>query len=311
MTPSLFADTAARNEFELSRTEQGRERIRRHHRTFITKTDLQWLRRQGIEILRVPVGHWTLGGDDRYVEATERLDWLMDTSLSLGFKVLLDLHAAPGAQNRAEHSGSGNTVPDEYSTEWLNNQFAQDTTIGTLVRLAKRYRHLPHVWGIELLNEPAVDLTGLKLAWFYRRAYRAVSGVARPGTHIVFSDGYAPLRLTNCFWLMAQRDFPVVLDVHVYQVFGVRNRKMTFAQHLRALTWTRRFLRFLRWQQPVIVGEWSVMLPTATSPEQTRRYAIAQQQAFAGSLAHFFWSYKTEPAGRWNYRDQAEKELLQ
>lgn len=311
MTPSLFAGTTARNEFELSKTEQGRERIRRHHRTFVTKKDLIWLRKQGIEILRVPVGHWTLGGDDRYVDAQKRLDWLMRTSLSLGLQVLLDLHAAPGAQNRAEHSGSGNTMSDVYSTKWLNDSPAQDKTIASLVTLAQRYRHFPHVWGIELLNEPAVDTTGLKLAWFYRRAYREVTKVTRPGTRIVFSDGYAPLRLTNCLWLMKRRDFPVVLDMHVYQVFGRRNKAKTFEQHLRRLAWTRRFLRFLRLQQPVIVGEWSAMLPNATSPEQTKRYIDAQRRAFDGSQAEFFWSYRTESEGRWNYRDQAEKELLQ
>jgi glucan 1,3-beta-glucosidase len=311
MTPSLFAGIPARNEFELSRTNEGRERIRNHHKKFITKRDLMWLKRQGVEILRVPVGYWTLGGDERYVDATTRLDWLMDTSLSLGMQVLLDLHAAPGAQNRAEHSGSGNTVSDNHSTKWLNDDVAQTQTIESLVKLAKRYQHCPHVWGIELLNEPAVDLTGLKLAMFYRRAYRAVTKVARPGTRIVFSDGYAPLRLTNCLWLMTKRQFPAVLDTHVYQVFGTRNKTKTFQQHLSMLVWTRRFLRFLRLQQPVIVGEWSVMLPMKTSPAQTRRYAQAQLDAFTPSEAQFFWNYKTEAEGRWNYRDQAQKELLQ
>lgn len=311
MTPSLFAGTTARNEFELSQTKQGRRRIRRHHATFVTKRDLLWLKQQGIEILRVPVGHWTLGGDERYVEATKRLDWLMETSLSLGFEVLLDLHAAPGAQNRSEHSGSGNTLSDKDSTKWLNNSAAKAHTIEVLQKLAARYRHMPHVWGIELLNEPAVDLLGLKLAWFYRRAYQAVTAAARPGTRVVFSDGYAPLRLTNCFWLMTKRQYPVVLDAHIYQVFGSRNQQKTFEQHIGLLTWTRRFLGFLRLQQPIIVGEWSAMLPIKTTPEMTRRYIQAQQQAFSGCWAQFFWNYKTESEGRWNYRDQAEKELLQ
>lgn len=311
MTPSLFAGTKARNEFELSQSKQGRERIKKHHRSFIAKQDLVWLKQQGVEILRVPIGHWTLGGDGRYVDATERLDWLMDTSLSLGFKVLLDLHAAPGAQNRAEHSGSGNTMINEHSTSWLNDKFAQQETIELLKRVALRYHDSPNLWGIQLLNEPAVDLTGLKLARFYRRAYRAVTKDAKPGTHIVFSDGYAPLRLTNCFWLRAKRGFPVVLDVHIYQVFGKRNKRKTFEQHMRRLRWTRLFLGFLRMQQPVIIGEWSAMLPIATSADKTKRYIDAQRRTFDGSLAQFFWNYKTESDGRWNYRDQAEKELVQ
>lgn len=311
MTPSLFAGTSARNEFELSMTEQGRARIRAHHTSFITKRDLIWLVEQGIEIIRVPIGHWTLGGDERYVSAEKRLDWLMETSLSLGLKVLLDLHAAPGAQNRAEHSGSGNTLSDKNSIKWLNDTVAQQRTIESLVAVAERYRHLPNVWGIELLNEPAVDISGLKLAWFYRRAYKAMIKAARPGTRIVFSDGYAPLRLTNCFWLMKKREFPVVLDVHIYQVFGDNNKNKRFEQHTAQLKWTKWFLRFLRLQQPVIVGEWSAMLPLKASHDMTKQYIKAQLRSFTGSQAQFFWNYKTESEGRWNYRDLAEKELLQ
>ena len=311
ITPSLFDGLDARNEFELSRTPEGRRRIRAHHQTFITKRDLTWLQRRGITILRVPVGHWILGGDTRYVEAIDRLDWLMETTASLGLQVLLDLHAAPGAQNRSEHSGSGNTLSDKTSTKWLNNKISQQQTIEVLVQLAERYKDAPNVWGIELLNEPAVDFLGLKLARFYRRAYRAITQVARPGTRIVFSDGYAPLRLTNCLGLMSRREFPAVMDTHVYQVFGRRNKNRSFERHLRLIRLTATFLRIIRLPQPIIVGEWSAMLPIRTTPDQTRRYAATQTQAFNLAEAHFFWNYKTESDGRWNYRDQAEKGLLQ
>lgn len=311
MTPSLFKGTTARNEFELSMTKQGRERIKRHHESFISDTDLTWLHEQGVDILRVPIGYWIFGDDERYVAAIERLDWLVETSLSYGFKLLLDLHAAPGAQNRAAHSGSGNTMSDSHSTKWLNNIPNQTKTIDVLVRIAERYKDYPHIWGIELLNEPAVDLLGLKLARFYRRAYRAATKVARPGTNIVFSDGYAPLRLTNCFWLIKKREYPVVMDLHIYQVFGRANKGKQFKQHMRRLRFVGMFLRFVRLQQPIIIGEWSAMLPVKTTPDETRQYARGQRNAFSPALAQFYWSYKTESEGRWNYRDQAEKELLQ
>jgi glucan 1,3-beta-glucosidase len=306
ITPSLFEGTAAQNEFELSKSKQGRERIARHHRTFITKRDLVWMKRQGIEILRVPVGYWVLGGDTRYVAAVERLDWLMDTSLSLGLKVLLDLHAAPGAQNQAAHSGSGNSGSNKHSTKWLNNTFAQIATIECLKALVQRYKDYPNLWGLELLNEPSVDRFGLKLAWFYRRAYQAVTEVASPGLHIVFSDAYAPLRLTNCFWLRAKREFPVVMDLHVYQVFGEHNKQLSFNQHVKRTTWTRLLLRVLRLMQPVMVGEWSAMLPTRLSAEDTTAYVKAQLKAFDSTMAQFYWTYKGESPGRWNYRHMVE-----
>lgn len=311
ITPSLFRGLNARNEFELSQTQEGRARIARHHLEFITEKDLLWVKGQGIEILRVPVGHWVFGDDRRYVGGLKRLDWLMQTSLSLGLKVLLDLHAAPGAQNRAEHSGSGNTVSDKYSTKWLNDFMRQTETVEVLVELAKRYGDSPALWGIELLNEPSVDLTGLRLARFYRRAYKEVIKHVRPGTRIVFSDGYAPLRLTNALGIMAKKEYPAVLDTHIYQVFGSASQRRTFNEHVKRLRLIRWFLGFLKMPQEVIVGEWSAMLPLKTSHEETQRYVDAQLAAFEGCEAQFYWTYKTEGDGRWNYRDQAEKELIQ
>ena len=311
MTPSLFKGTSARNEFELSKTEQGRGRIKQHHKTFITEDDLQWLKSQGIQILRVPIGYWVFGDDKRYVGAIEQLDWLVDTSLSYGFKLLLDLHAAPGAQNNAAHSGSGNTNRNIHSTKWLNDFAAQDKTIVTLEKLARRYRHSPNIWGIELLNEPIIDRFGLKLARFHRRAYKRLITVARPGTHIVFSDAYAPLLTTNTFWLRANKKFPVIMDCHIYQVFGAKNAKMTFNQHVKRTTLTKYFLKLLRFQQPIIIGEWSAMLPSGVGPSQTHEYVRRQLDAFSTTKAQFYWSYKTEADGRWNYREIKEKDLLQ
>jgi glucan 1,3-beta-glucosidase len=151
----------------------------------------------------------------------------------------------------------------------------------------------------------------MKLARFYRRAYRAITQVARPGTRIVYSDGYAPLRLTNCFWLMIKPDFPVILDTHVYQLFGAKDKNRTYEQHLRRLRWVAFLLKFLRLQQPVMVGEWSAMLPIKTNHEQTTAYVQTQQMAFSSSVAQCYWTYKTEADGRWNYRDLAKKELVQ
>lgn len=311
MTPSLFRGIQASNEFELSKTKEGRARIRKHHRAFVTEKDLKWLKEQGIDILRVPVGYWVFGDDKRYVPAVDRLDWLVATSLSYGLKVLLDLHAAPEAQNRAAHSGSGNTIQNDHSTKWLNNTSAQEKTIEVLCRLAERYRDSPNVWGIELLNEPSVDLIGYKLRCFYRNAYSQVIKVARPGTRILFSDAYAPLRINNCLWRVRKKEFPAIMDCHIYQVFGPRSKKRTFNQSIKRLNRIRKFLLFLRCWQPVLIGEWSAMLPFSTTPEQTRHYIDAQRSAFMEQEAWFFWNYKTEAPGRWNYRDLTAKEVVQ
>lgn len=303
MTPSLFAGTTASNEYELVKNQKGKLRLRRHHDSFITEADLDWLKAHDIRVVRVPFGYWVFGDQPPYIGAIDRLDWLVQAAGKKGIEVLLDLHGAPGAQNAYAHSGSGNRPRDQ---RWLDDMQAQQRTIDVLVRIAERYRTAQNVWGIQLLNEPDPGRTGLKLARFYRRAYRAVSKVARPGTRIVFSDGYAPLLLVNALGLIGRRSHPAVMDCHFYQCFSTADKRRTFDDQLRKLRRSQRLIRFLALFQPIIVGEWSAMLPYAVGSEKTWRYWRGQEVAYDKADALFYWNYKTEPAGRWNFRAMVE-----
>lgn len=300
MTPSLYKDQDATNEYELSQLPEGRRRLESHHASFIEEGDLRWLKEQGVQIVRVPFGHWIFGDRPPYIGAIERLDWLVRTAARVGLLVLLDLHGAPGAQNSYEHSGSGNRSHDK---RWLDNTEAQTDTIDVLVRIAQRYKAADNVWGIQILNEPHPGLFGLKLARFYRRAYRAVTEVARPGTHIVFSDGYAPLLLTNALGLIRKKNYPAVMDIHFYQCFTASDKRRSFDGQLRKTKRNGALLVFLQLFQPMIVGEWSATLPYSVGKKETRLYREAQENNYSKSLAIFYWNYKTEQLGRWNFRN--------
>lgn len=303
ITPSLFVDTGARNEYQLSQTSEGAARLRHHYEEFIKEEDIAWLAKNDIELLRVPIGHWIFGDASPYIGALERLDWLVQTAKKYDIQLLLCLHGAPGAQNAAEHSGSGNQPHD---VAWLKNKSAQKQTIEVLCRIADRYRKDTNIWGIELLNEPVIDRWGLRLAQFHRRAYRQVIQSTRPGTRVVFSDAFHPWLTTNTFWLTRRKDFPVVLDRHLYYCFGRGAKRRTFAGQLKAVTRHTRMLRLLRWMQPVIIGEWSGMLPYKASSEHTQEFISHQQKAYERAVTTCYWTYKTEAPGRWNYRWMAE-----
>jgi len=172
MTPSLFKGTSAKNEYELSKLKKGRERIKKHHETFITEADIAWLSAQRVQLLRVPVGYWTFGDAKPYVETIAQLDWLetiaqldwlVEMAGKYNLKVLIDLHAAPEAQNSQAHSGSGN---QKKGKAWLKNKQAKQQTIDCLVRIAEHFKESPEVWGIELLNEPRRDFSALRLIHF-------------------------------------------------------------------------------------------------------------------------------------------------
>lgn len=306
MTPSLFRGTSASNEYELSRSKAGKQRIKNHHKRFITEADIAWLAQQKIELVRVPVGYWLFGDAEPYVGTIQYLEWLVETTEKYDIKVLIDLHAAPGAQNNQAHSGSGNR---SRSKTWLKNKQAQNQTIDTLVRIAVHFKASANVWGIELLNEPRRDVSALRLIHFYRRAYKALTAVARPGTYIVFSDAFSPHLLTNTFAFQKHKDFPVAIDTHLYYCFGKRSKRRSIKGQLRLVGFSKWLVKILGLMQPVLVGEWSAMLPYKANPTQTQKFTRAQRAAYLPALAICYWSYKTEKPGRWNYRWMVENGL--
>lgn len=303
MTPELFEGLDATNEYELSQTEGDRARIARHRKEFITEADIKWLSQHSVRLLRVPIGYWAITDTDDYVDARENLDWLVKITKKYNLQLLLDLHGAPGAQNTRDHSGSGN-IPHR---KWLRNKQAQQETIGVLCDLARRYRDEPHIWGIELLNEPDPGIFGLRLAWWYRRAYRELVNMARPGTHIIFSDGYRPWLLSNTFGLIKNPQYPVVMDMHLYQCFGLFKRVKAMKYQLHITKWRRIYVKFFSLAQPVMVGEWSASLPFSTNRSDTNRFIQAQLHSFDDTAAQCFWNYKLSGSGRWSFRTMVER----
>ena len=309
MTPSVFYKSTAVNEYELSKTIAGQRAIKRHQDTFISEADFKWLQAHGVMTVRIPVGYWLFGDEAPYVDSVDRLDWAVDMAEKYNLQVLIDLHAAPGAQNAADHSGSGHPgLP-----VWLNDPSKQERTILALERLATRYYHRPAVWGIELLNEPLADRFGFRLIRFYRQAYKRLRKIARPGLYIVFSDGFKPLLLTGA--LRRDKKLPIAMDCHLYQCFSEDDKARTFTQHLKKVRRKRLLIRFLQLWQPVIVGEWSGVLPwtllkdlSKQEQEQVRNsFTDHQLKAFENAQRHFYWNYKTEKKSAWNFRSVVEQ----
>lgn len=297
MTAYLFEGLEAHNEYELVQTEKGKRRLKRHHATFITEDDFKWLSDHAIELVRLPVGHWIFGDKPPYIGAIKRLDWAFEMADKYQIRILLDLHGAPGAQNAADHSGSGRPgLPS-----WLDDRQKQESTIQVLEKLTARYKDAKQLWGIELVNEPLADRTGLKLAWFYRRAYKRVIRIAQPGIKIIFSDGFKPKLLAGAL-LFAKKAYPALMDCHFYQCFGDENSGLNFEDHLKKTMRMGWFARFLGFVQPIVVGEWSTILPFHLTPEQTREYWAAQERAYRSCDALIYWNYKTSAPSNWNFR---------
>jgi glucan 1,3-beta-glucosidase len=304
LTESLFVGTDAWNEYDFMRTSGAKAKIERHRKTFITEEDFEWLQLHGVNSVRIPVGYWLFEAQDGYTPTVQYLDWAMEMAEKYGLKVLIDLHAAPGGQNRGDHSGKGG------DPEWFDDE-NRAKTIEIFKKIAKRYRDSPALWGIELLNEPESRGQYLTLLKFYRLAYAELCGILHPGTYVVFHDGFRPLLFTGAIW--ARKSHPVVMDVHRYAFSIGKFRRMD--RYVRYLHWQRRILvRILQLWQPVIVGEWSAVLPQELfdkAPQSNHKAMLtanvaSQQKAYKAAKGWMYWNYKAEGRGMWHFRSLIE-----
>jgi len=304
MTPSLFEGTDAEDEYSLMQTSKGLSRIKKHRDTYMTEEDWRWLAEHNIAHIRLPVGYWALENDTPFINTKKHLDWAFRMAEKYGISILLDLHALKGSQNGTVHSGKIGTV------DWRS--YEQDT-LDTLQELATRYRDSKALWGLEIINEPKVIGNYIALIRYYRDAYKILRRILNPGTYTVFQDGFLPLLFSGVLW--ARKNHPVMMDTHFYllptQLFSKLSPK-AYDRLRHAVYATVLFLT--TWRQPVIVGEWSSVLPQAmfNRAPVDEHYAMLgatierQRLMYRRARGRFYWSYKTEGLGMYNYRSLVE-----
>jgi glucan 1,3-beta-glucosidase len=308
MTPSLFKGTDAEDEYSLMRTKVGAGRIEKHRQSFIVEKDWQWLKAHNIKYVRLPVGYWALHNDTPYTNVATYLDWAFVMAKKYDIKILLDLHALKGSQNGTIHSGKIGPV------QW--RRYEQDT-LTTLKELALRYRDSSALWGIEIINEPKVLGNYIALVRYYRDAYKMLREVLKPGTYTVFQDGFVPLLFSGTLW--ARKNHPVIMDTHFYLAAPRLLSKLSPKAHdrVRQVLFGGALL-LTAWRQPVIVGEWSSILPQPmfNRTPQDQHYALLaatiqrQRRIYKRALGRFYWNYKTEGEGMYNYRSLVETNTI-
>lgn len=288
ITPSLFQDTEAKDEYSLSILgKKYQKRIRQHHQSFITEEDIRWINYHNLKLLRVPVGYWIFGNEEPYTESIERLDWLFTMAKKYNLHILLDIHGAPGSQNGKQHSGKMGKI------EWLQH-------ISRLEQVSKqlfcKYKDHPSLWGIELLNEPTTSLRHIFSLWRYYFKISRWSSRQRTGVKIIVAEGRPYL-----VWALLARFGNMTLDYHVYHGFHGRTIDESFAY----LDTFRRRLSIIHRITPVIVGEWSGVVSQKTNNKKMADYINTQKDFYEIADAWCYWTYKTEEGGIWSYRDMA------
>lgn len=312
MTPDLFAGTEAEDEFSFMQTPDARQKLRDHQKMFIREEDFRWLRDNGVNAVRIPVGYWIFEGDGPLRSHIGRLDWAVRMAKKYSIEVLICLHGAPGSQNGHDHSGN------KGEARWHDEPALQAQTVDVLRRLAERYKHDEQVWGIELLNEPKTGLFQKTLRRFYKDAYRAIAEVGRPGLVVVYHDAFTPRLLSGALW--PYREHPVYLDHHWYHFFMPRfiQPHIPFKLYYLYLKFKKVTLRNISKTQPVIIGEWNGIIggeKLNKYPQQQHNGIVAQHLAvqfevFGEVAGWFYWSYKTQERGIFHFRSLVEDGVI-
>jgi glucan 1,3-beta-glucosidase len=296
--------------------------LRNHWDTWVSEEDIRNLSLAGITHLRIPIGYWI-------VMSQAELDYYQEPFLTGGWpyllrslrwakeynmKAIIDLHAAPGAQNPWQHSGRAR------QSNWGKGDTI-NRTLELLDRIAfriKEFENSPElsgvVAGIGVLNEPfPLSLHGglSTVMNFYKKAYQVVRKqlgaqymvVIDAAFHIHEWVGFMPLsNYTN-----------VVLDLHRYQCFDPYLQTAPLSLHWNITCRIDAHPAPLQ-TLPTFIGEWSVgykvaaewawVEPFPSIPEQIwlKRFGMAQMRVYEDtSLGWFFWNFKTETAPMWNY----------
>jgi hypothetical protein len=156
-----------------------------YDQAYIAEADIAFLAQQGFNYVRLPFNYRCFEDDlapGQWKESGFRqLERVIGLCRKHSLWVLLDLHAAPGAQARDQNAGSA------YGETYLwNHREFLDRTAALWVEIARRYSGDATIAGYNLLCEPVTTNVPL-LNEFYLQIIRAIRKV--DPDHLIVLDG--------------------------------------------------------------------------------------------------------------------------
>ncbi|HUM83829.1 MAG TPA: cellulase family glycosylhydrolase [Lachnospiraceae bacterium] len=325
MSPELFDGTKADDEYWLAqdlKPEVYEARVKVHRAEYISERDFTRIKAMGMNAVRIPVPYFIFGDRKPFIGCIAELDKAFNWAEKYGLKILIDLHTVPDGQNGFDNGGISGVC------KWAQEPEEVEFVLTVLERLAERYGMRPGLWGIELLNEPAMDdllekmnvaerypardkkmaegsrdIPQTFLRKFYTDAYERIRKHMPEEKYVVFHDGF---RITAWKDFMQDEKYKgVVLDTHQYlmmaELEGCGQNVEGYLEFIRS-----HYIKEIKEMSeyfPVICGEWCLFNSLAVGTDTKGGRTVLNGEE--GSSSEAF----TQEEKKKIYRTLAEEQL--
>lgn len=274
--------------------------VRSYRSTYITEDDIKTIKSWGANCIRIPFNYRLIEHEDRpYSLNSEGLEFL-DNAVKWCEKhsiyCILDMHAAPGAQNQDWHSDCPAGKPELFTDESNRDRYYR-----LWYFLASHYKDVSAIAGYDILNEPVVPLLeerGVKD--LYVKATKEIRDIG--DKHIIFLEGN--LWAQRIDFLGRPSDTNTAYSIHVYPPTDFTfnfERDSRYPGKSQGLTWNKKtfelmakpyrmFVDFAK--VPLYVGEFGVNARDGVYGEN--EWVEDVTDVFDKNNLHWtYWTYKT------------------
>lgn len=256
--------------------------IKTYQQSWITTADLDNIRAEGMNVIRVPVW-WanfeTLSGQWRS-DAFDMLDWVVSQAAARGIYTIIDMHGVVGAQSTSQDTGQQNL-----NAYWTSSA-DQTATNQIMMKIAAHYNGNPNVAAYDLMNEPMNAPSNQAAVNAQNNVYNAVR--SQDPTHICILEG--TFGSWNWDMLPPPTTFGwtnVVYEMHEYQWNGTASQVEN-----GSVNQVNMFKNHASWNVPDYVGEFNDF------QYGTDVWQFTANQYNNNNINWTVWSYKSTQ-GNW------------
>lgn len=263
-----------------------------YHDAFIEKKDFIRIKNMGFNCVRIPFHYNVLSSG--FVLLDRAVKWCRDA----GLYAILDMHAAPGAQNADWHADSSGKA-----LFWEKKTY-RTQAIALWKKIAGRYADSPVVAGYDILNEPVTEKTKL-INEYYNNVIHAVRSAG--DSHIIFIEGN--MWAQELDFLNISNKHNIVYSIHCYQPLDHTfnfHPGQTYPGTVDSHRWDKhtlqRFLsRYIGFQKkhdaPILVGEFGINIRCYHCRHELKLLRDLLSLFNASRWHWTYWTYKAVAGG--------------